>query len=68
MKLILPLQLADKVIDHLKFDEIDIIVPAVLTENYFLNINFTQGSYYISPTFSEPTEEDLIFGEILLTI
>ena len=68
MKLILPINLLDKVIDHLKFDEVDIITPAILTENYFISINFTQKSYYISPTFKDYTYEDLIFGNILLTI
>ncbi len=40
MKLILPLNLANKLIDNLKYDQVDIIVPAVFTENYFVNINF----------------------------
>ena len=39
MKLILPLNLANKLIDNLKYDQVDIIVPAVFTENYFVNIN-----------------------------
>ena len=38
MKLILPLNLANKLIDNLKYDQVDIIVPAVFTENYFVNI------------------------------
>lgn len=66
MKLILPLNLANKLIDNLKYDQVDIIVPAVFTENYFVNINFFQKSYYISPSFSEPTLEDFVFANLVL--
>lgn len=68
MKLILPLNLANKLIDNLKYDyeQVDIIVPAVFTENYFVNINFSQKSYYISPSFSKPTLEDFVFANLVL--
>lgn len=66
MKLILPLNLANKLIESLKFDQVDILVPGVLTDNYFVNINFSQKSYYISPSFSESTSEDIIFANLVL--
>lgn len=66
MKLILPLNLANKLIDNLGFDKVNILVPDVITENYFININFTQKSYYISPSFSESTPEDIIFANLVL--
>ena len=66
MKLILPLNLANKLIDNLKYDQVDIIVPAVFTENYFVNINFSQKSYYVSPSFSEPTLEDFVVANLVL--
>ena len=58
--------LANKLIDNLKYDQVDIIVPAVFTENYFVNINFSQKRYYVSPSFSEPTLEDFVFANLVL--
>ena len=46
MKLILPLNLANKLIDNLKYDQVD--------------------SYYVSPSFSEPTLEDFVFANLVL--
>lgn len=68
MNLILPLYLANKVVKHLKFDEVDCMIPATLTEYWAIKINFTQRSYYIKPSWKSSTEEDIIFGELLLTI
>lgn len=68
MKLILPRHLANELIDHLKFDEVDTLVQDILSEYYFVNINFSQKSYYIAPTFSKPTLEDFIFADMILDI
>ena len=67
MKLVIPYLELDKVRKGLNdFSELDLLEENSFSENYELNINFTQSSYYIKSTTRHPVFEDKFFLELIL--